>query len=51
MERPDSLEILLKVYIGKEELHHEVDCPLQGGQSQVGVPQVPLLGHGTAVEA
>ena len=37
-------------HIGDEELHLEVAHPLQGGQGQVGVPQVPHLGHGVAVE-
>ena len=35
-------------HIGDEELNHEVAWPLQSGQGQVGVPQVPHLGHGVA---
>ena len=29
----------------------EVDQHLQGGQRQVGGPQVPLLGHGDGIES
>ena len=29
---------------------NEVTGPLQGGQDQASVPQVPLLGHGDAIE-
>ena len=35
----------------EEMTNIEVDQPLQGGQGQVGGPQVPLLGHGDEVES
>ena len=36
--------------IGHEMENLEVSQPDQGGQGQVGVPQVPLLGHGSEIE-
>ena len=36
---------------GEEMTNIEVDQPLQGGQGQVGGPQVPLLGHVDEVES
>ena len=35
---------------GQEMTNDEVDQRLQGGQVQVGGPQVPLLGHGDEIE-
>ena len=36
---------------GQEMAHDEVSqCP-QGGQGQVGGPQVPLLGHGDEIKS
>ena len=36
---------------GHEMANDEVGQHLQGGQGQVGGPQVPLLGHGDEVES
>ena len=36
---------------GEEMANHEVNQHLQGGQGPVGVPKVPLLGHGDEVES
>ena len=36
--------------IGHEKANDEVTEPLQDGQDQVSVPQVPLLDHGDAIE-
>ena len=36
---------------GQEMANHEVNQHLQGGQGQVGGPQVPILGHGNGVES
>ena len=36
--------------IGLEMENFEVSQPQQGGQGQVGVQRVPLLGHGEEVE-
>ena len=36
--------------MGHEIEIDEVYQPLQGGQGQVGGPQVPLLGHGDEIE-
>ena len=36
---------------GQEMTNDEVGQRLQGGQGQVGGPQVPLLGHGDEVES
>ena len=35
---------------GMGEMALQPKKPLKGGQDQVGVPQVPLLGHGDAIE-
>ena len=35
---------------GQEKTNDEVGQHLQGGQGQVGGPQVPLLSHGKEVE-
>ena len=35
---------------GQEMANDEVGQHLQGGQGQVGGPQVPLLGHGDEIE-
>ena len=35
---------------GQEMANDEVNKCLQGGQGQVGGPQVPLLGHGDEIE-
>ena len=35
---------------GQEIANDEVGQHLQGGQGQVGGPQVPLLGHGNEIE-
>ena len=37
-------------HIGHEEANENVAWPLQGGQDQIDVPQVPLLSHGEALE-
>ena len=37
--------------IGQEKANDEVSRCLQGGQGQVGGPQVPLLRHGDEVES
>ena len=37
-------------HIGHEKANDEVSQPSQGGQDQVGGPQVPLLGHGEGLE-
>ena len=36
---------------GQDITNAEVDQRLQGGQGQVGGPQVPLIGHGDEVES
>ena len=36
---------------GQESANDEVDQHLQGGQGQVGGPQVPLLGHGDEIKS
>ena len=36
--------------IGRDIANNKVTRPLQDGQDQVSVPQVPLLGHGDAIE-
>ena len=35
----------------QEMANEEVGQPLQGGQGQVGGPQVPLLGHGNEIKS
>ena len=37
-------------HIGHEEADEDVAWPIQVGQDQVGVPQVPLLSHDEALE-
>ena len=36
---------------GQEIANDEVGQHLQGGQGQVGGPQVPLLGHGNEIKS
>ena len=36
---------------GQEMTNNEVGQHVEGGQGQVGGPQVPLLGHGDEVES
>ena len=35
---------------GQEMANDKVSQPQEGDQGQVGVPQVPLLGHGDEIE-
>ena len=44
------LQIGQKGTIGHDIANDEVIQPLQGGQGQVGAPQVPLLGHEDEIE-
>ena len=42
--------IWLVCIIGHDKADELVARPVKGGQDQVGVPQVPLQGHGDALE-
>ena len=37
--------------IGHDKANNEVTRPLKGGQVNFGVPQVPLLCHGGAIDS
>ena len=51
MGRPWWAEIWHALYFGHEKANDETIQPFGGDQDQVRVPQVPLLGHGEALEA
>ena len=46
----DEIEIPNVGTIGHGIANDEVTQPLEGGQGQVGEPQVPLLGYGDEIE-
>ena len=49
MGSPEERKILWERAISKNKANDKVNGPFEGDQDQVGVPQVPLLGHGDAI--